>query len=216
MTRMSISAPVLATANPIGSAIAVDLYWLPLGAGGHSVRLNGRVFEAVVAHLERRSRCDLYHSALEVRVPEGRYVIEQAPVRRGAGIARGVVAGGPVGLRAAQRFPLFRYEIRRWRDGAIPDVAEAVESPIRVSDDPERARQLLALVPQVPTPVWGRDELGTGEMWNSNSVIAWLLARTGLDVGNIRPPAGGRAPGWSAGITVAGRWPTLVGSPEGR
>jgi hypothetical protein len=27
----------------------VDLYWLPLGAGGHSVRLNGRVFEAVAA-----------------------------------------------------------------------------------------------------------------------------------------------------------------------
>ena len=24
---------------------SVDLYWLPLGAGGHSVRLNGRVFE---------------------------------------------------------------------------------------------------------------------------------------------------------------------------
>ena len=28
---------------------AVDLYWLPLGAGGHSVRLNGRVYEAVAA-----------------------------------------------------------------------------------------------------------------------------------------------------------------------
>ena len=27
----------------------IDLYWLPLGAGGHSVRLNGRVFEAVAA-----------------------------------------------------------------------------------------------------------------------------------------------------------------------
>jgi hypothetical protein len=24
----------------------VDLYWLPLGAGGHFVRLNGRVYEA--------------------------------------------------------------------------------------------------------------------------------------------------------------------------
>ena len=52
----------------------VDLYWLPLGAGGHSVRLNGRVFEAVAARLERRSPCDLYHSALVVRVPEGRFV----------------------------------------------------------------------------------------------------------------------------------------------
>jgi hypothetical protein len=28
---------------------AIDLYWLPLGAGGHSVRLNGLVFEAIAA-----------------------------------------------------------------------------------------------------------------------------------------------------------------------
>jgi hypothetical protein len=44
----------------------LDLYWLPLGAGGHSVRFNGRVYEALVARMERRSRCDLYHSAVEV------------------------------------------------------------------------------------------------------------------------------------------------------
>ena len=49
---------------------AVDLYWLPLGAGGHSVRLNGRVFEAVLARLEKRPAKDLYHSALVVRAPE--------------------------------------------------------------------------------------------------------------------------------------------------
>ena len=65
------------------SVAGVDLYWLPLGAGGHSVRLNGRVFEAVVSRLEHRPACDLYHSALEVRVPEGRFVIEQAPVPGG-------------------------------------------------------------------------------------------------------------------------------------
>ncbi len=47
----------------------IDLYWLPLGAGGHSVRLNGLVFEAVVARLERRTACDLYHSALVVTAP---------------------------------------------------------------------------------------------------------------------------------------------------
>jgi hypothetical protein len=27
----------------------VNLYWIPLGAGGHSVRFNGRVFEAIEA-----------------------------------------------------------------------------------------------------------------------------------------------------------------------
>src|SRR4029079_561100 len=59
---------------------AIDLYWLPLGAGGRSVRLNGRLFEAVAAALGRRRVCDLYHSALEARVPEGRFVVGMAPI----------------------------------------------------------------------------------------------------------------------------------------
>lgn len=183
----------------------IDLYWLPLGAGGHSVRLNGRVFEAIAARLERRDRCDLYHSALEVHVPEGRFAIEQAPIRPSDGAERGVVAEGPVGAGAAGRFRLFRYEIRRWRDGVIPDIDEAVESPQRLSEDPDCARRLLELVPQVPTPVWGRDELGAGEMWNSNSLISWLIARSEIDVESIHPPLGGRAPGWRAGIVIARR-----------
>ena len=183
----------------------VDLYWLPLGAGGHSVRLNGRLFEALAARLERREPCDLYHSALEVRVPEGRFVIEQAPIRPGDGAQRGVVGEGPIGVRAAGRFKLFRYEVRRWRDGVIPDVAEAVESPHRLSDDRDCARRLLELVTHVPTPLWGRDELRAGEMWNSNSVTSWLILRSGLDVESIQPPLGGRVPGWRAGIVVARR-----------
>jgi hypothetical protein len=184
---------------------ALDLYWLPLGAGGHFVRLNGRLYEALAARVERRPACDLYHSALQVEVPEGRFVIEQTPVPDLSGKQRGVVAGGAVGCRWAARFRIFRYEIRLWRDGHIPDVAEAVDSPRRLSSEEGRARQALDLVAQVPTPVWGRDELGTGEMWNSNSVIAWVLARTGVDTGSIRPPAGGRAPGWQAGLVVARR-----------
>ena len=52
---------------------------------------------------------------------------------------------------------------------------------------------------------WGRDELGTGDMWNSNSLVAWLLARSGHEVSGLEPPGGGRAPGWSAGLVVAGR-----------
>jgi hypothetical protein len=180
------------------------LYWLPLGAGGHSVRLNGLVFEAIAARLQHRDRSDLYHSALEVYVPEGRFAIEQAPAWGESG-ERGVVAEGPVGIRAAGRFRLFRYEVRRWRDGLIPDVAEAVESPHRLTNDPGVARRLLDLVPQVPTPVWGRDEFRAGEMWNSNSLIAWLIACSDLDVDAVRPPLGGRAPGWRAGIVLARR-----------
>jgi hypothetical protein len=193
----------------------VDLYWLPLGAGGHSVRLNGRVFEKVAARLERRAPCDLYHSALEVRVPEGRFVIEQAPAGRSDGSERGVVAEGPVGSHWAGRFRIFRYEVRRWCGGSIPDVDEAVESSQRLMDDPEVAQRVLDLAPHVPTAVWGRDELAAGEMWNSNSVIAWLLARSGLDTESIHPPAGGRAPGWDAGLVVARR-ETLYREPVER
>jgi hypothetical protein len=183
---------------------AIDLYWLPLGAGGHSVRWNGRVFEWFAARLAHRDRCDLYHSALEVRIPDGRFVIEQAPAWSERS-ERGVVAEGAVGARAAGRLRLCRYEIRCWRDGVIPDVAEAVESPKRLSDDADHARQLLELVPRVPTPVWGRDELRTGEMWNSNSLISWLITRSSLEVDAVHPPTGGRAPGWHAGVVIARR-----------
>jgi hypothetical protein len=46
--------------------------------------------------------------------------------------------------------------------------------------------------------VWGRDEAGPGEMWNSNSTISWLIVRSGLHASAVQPPAGGRAPGWHA------------------
>ena len=101
----------------------VDLYWLPLGAGGWFVRMNGRIYEAIDAAVRRRSPCDLYHSALEVHVQEGRFVIEQTQVTGDRGDQRGVVAEGAVGSRWAGRLRVFRYEIRRWRDGVIPDIA---------------------------------------------------------------------------------------------
>jgi hypothetical protein len=202
-----ISGPAgtpVSAAGGLGGA-AVDLYWLPLGAGGRFVRLNGRVFEAMAARAARRPACDLYHSALEVRVAAARFVIEQAPVRDAQGEQRGVVAEGAVGIRRAARFRIFRYEIRRWRDGQIPDADEAVESPRRLSDEETTAQRMLDLVPQVPTPVWGRDELKTDDMWNSNSVTAWLIARSGMKTDSIHPPTGGRAPGWQAGVVVARR-----------
>lgn len=191
--------------------LGIDLFWLPLGAGGHSVRVNGVVYEAVAAAIQRRPRRDLYHSALEVGVPEGRFVIEMTPVRAADGAERAVVATGAVGSGWAGRFRVFRYEVRRWRDGHIPDVAEAVDSPRHVSNDPATAQRVLDLVPSVPTPVWGRDELEAGDMWNSNSLIAWLLARGGVETWAITPPAGGRAPGWKAGIVVAERQRSYAG-----
>jgi len=187
---------------------AIDLYWLPLGAGGHFVRLNGRIYEAIRAYRERRLRFDLYHTALEVRLLEGRFVIETAwPIPDARPASRGVVVEGPVGSRRVARFRVFRYEVRRWRDGIIPDVLEAVASPQRLSDEEDRARHLLDLVGSVPALVWGRDELGTGDMWNSNSVISWLLVRSGLSMGAIRPPVGGAPPAGRPGPS-----PPAVGS----
>jgi hypothetical protein len=183
----------------------IDLYWLPLGAAGNFVRFNGRAYEAIISRLQHRPACELYHSGLEIFVPEGRYVIEMTPVPDERGHERGVVAEGPVGARWAGRWRMFRYELRRWLGGEIPDAGEAVDSPQRLSDDLADARRLLDLAPQVPTLVWGRDEIGAGEMWNSNSIMSWLLARTGLDVDSIHPPAGGRAPGWDAGLVQAAR-----------
>jgi len=190
---------------PAGMGIGVDLYWLPLGAGGRSVRLCGRTFERVVAMLERRSACDLYHSALEIWVPAGRYVIEMTPIPDGHGVKRGVSVEGAVGSSLARHLRVFRYEVRRWHDGVIADVREAVASPVRLTDDPHVSQRVLDLVPELPAPGWGRDALGAGEMWNSNSVIAWLLVRAGLLTDAVRPPGGGRAPGWRAGVEVGQR-----------
>jgi hypothetical protein len=184
----------------------VDLYWIPLGAGagGAIVRWNGRLYEALAAALARRPRCDLYHSALEVHLDGVTAAVEMAPVWTKHG-ERGVVSEGPVGARFLGRSRLFRYEVRCWRGGSIPDLAAAVGGPIRVCSDPETARRIVDLVPEFPAHTWGRDELATGEMWNSNSLASWLLARAGLETNDIGPPPGGRAPGWHAGLVVASR-----------
>ena len=115
------------------------------------------------------------------------------------------MAEGTVGTKWARPFRVFRYEIHRWRNGVIPDLASAIGSPVRVSADPTVAERVLELALSIPTPVWGRDELRAGEMWNSNSVTSWLLSRSGTDIDDTRPPDNGRAPGWDAGRAVAGR-----------
>ena len=87
----------------------------------------------------------------------------------------------------------------------MPDLGFAVASPVPVTDDPHLAQQVFDLVPQVPTPTWGRDELRAGEMWSCNSITSWVLARAGVDVDALPRPPRARAPGWDAGVVVAGR-----------
>jgi hypothetical protein len=47
----------------VSAQASVEPYWLPLGAGGWFVRLNGRLWEAIQARLEHRRPLDLYHTA---------------------------------------------------------------------------------------------------------------------------------------------------------
>jgi hypothetical protein len=95
--------------------------------------------------------------------------------------------------------------------GRIPDVAEAVDSPQRLCDDPARVEDLLRALSQVPSLTWGRDEMCASEMWNSNSVISRAPAHTGQDMTRIGPPAGGRAPGWNAVLVLADCSPVVLG-----
>jgi hypothetical protein len=212
--RPGRAAPASAVGRDEGAQVeaSIDLFWLPLGAGGRSVRWNGRIFEALVAHHQHRRALDLYHSALEVRLAGARFVIEMGPEPDGDPATRGRVCGGPVGMRLLGRLRAFRYEVRCARGGAIPDIAEAVGGAHRVSKNLHQARRLLELIPQFPTGTWGRDEFRTGEMLNSNSLTSWLLASSSHDMTTIRCPAKGRAPGWSAGLILAERERTVTAS----
>lgn len=197
--------------GPVGTdRTRLELYWIPLGAGAGTgarvVRTSGRIYEALSALVHRRRPQPLYHAALVAHDDHGTIIVEVAPVPDHQGTtARGAVGEGPVGARMLGRFRIFRYEIRRWRNGAIPDLAFATASPVMLSEDRDVTRDALALVADVPTPVWGRDELRAGEMWNSNSVVSWILTRAGLAQRAGAVPAGGRAPGWMAGVVVADR-----------
>lgn len=195
----------------------IYLYWIPLGAGGSGfVRLNGRIYETLLAWTEHRERSSLYHTALEVHASGDRYVVETMwPIPDDDRRARGVAVEGPVfsGRLAFSR--VFRYEVRCWRNGSLPDAHEAVGGPRLISTDQQSAERLLSLVPSVPGLVWGRDQLEVGDMWNSNSVVSWLLARSGLPIEAIRAPLGGRAPGWNAGLAAARQERGLGPHPEG-
>jgi hypothetical protein len=198
------------TTPPGTTTTRLELYWIPVGAGSgtgaHVVRTSGRIYEAFNALAQRRRPQRLYHAALIAHHTDGPIIIEVAPVPDRLGqIARGAVGAGPVGARMLGRFRIFVYEIRRWRNGTIPDLVFAIASPVVLTENSDHVRDVLELVADVPTPVWGRDELRAGEMWNSNSMVSWILTRAGLAQRAGAVPAGGRAPGWDAGVVVANR-----------
>ena len=190
------------------------LWWLPVGAGGHVVIHTSRWWEVWRARREHRPVRPLYHAALEVHTDATtRYVIEMAPAWGQGAEPHGVMMTGPVGLRWLGRSRLFRYEVRCWRNGTIPDKSLAPAPPTLLPLTLCSAQALLARVARVPNHTWGRDVFGTNDMWNSNSVISWLLHTTGIDAAELSPPDGGAAPGWAAGITATGPVVVPGGTP---
>jgi hypothetical protein len=194
-----------------GTAVTVQLWWIPLGAGAHTVRLNGIAYEALVAARQGRSRCELYHSVLGITLGNGAtYTVEIAPEPDGRGTDRGVVVVGPVGARALARLRVFRYEVRRWRDGIVPDLTAAVEPTVTVTVDDERSRRTFEAIAHVPPLTWGRDLYRLGDRWTCNSIISWALTSAGFDTTAIPLPPNGRAPGWHAGRVVASSGPSAL------
>jgi hypothetical protein len=185
----------------------VDLYWIPLGAGATLpvVRWSGRLYERVAARRTGRQPQDLYHAALEIWLGDVRHAVEMAPAWGSGHGQDGIVGDGPVGFRFLGRSRFFRYEVRRWRDGVIPDLSEAVGGITPVTNEPDRALAVFEAVASFPRSTWGRDELAAGDMWNSNSLVAWAISRADIDALSITPPASGRAPGWRAGVIAASR-----------
>lgn len=190
---------------------SVELYWIPLGADGNpAVRWGGRLYEWLSARRDGRTARPLFHSALIARPGSGApYAIEMAPVWSSREPDRGVVVVGPVGRRWLGASPMFRYEVRCWRHGVIPDLDKAVGGPVVLDASDDQVYRLLAAAPGIPALTWGLDESGTGDMWNSNSLVSWLLHSSGLPA-DLAPPEHGRAPGWAAGLAVASRTPVTA------
>lgn len=174
-----------------------------MGAGEHVVVHTSRWWERVQARREHRAPEPLLHAALEIYTDSCRYVVEMTPAWGQPAGARGVVASGPVGLRALGGLRAFRYEVRAWPDGELPDRTFAVGAPVVIPLTTDRVDTLLGRLAYVPPLTWGRSVLPAGDMWNSNSLVSWLLTTSGVDATRLRPRSG-RAPGWDAGIVVAG------------
>jgi hypothetical protein len=196
-------------------ACAVELFWLPVAAGtSRFQQASLRAWEAFEAFRCRRPRAVLYHAALKFRFADGRILtLEVTPAFLGE--SPPPLLTGPVGFRGADRARLFRYQLRCLPVDRLPDEEWAVESPVLLADDCATAGRLLDLAGSVPRHVWGRRAPGTREMWTSDSTLSWLLVRAGLDVAALGPPAGGRAPGWYAGMAIGRIGPGGVAMARG-
>ena len=116
-----------------------------------------------------------------------------------------IEASSPKGPSEKQMGPtvarLFRYEVRRWRNGVIPDVACAIASPVPAARTDPRpvAQRVLELLSQlsIPAPVWGRTNCTRARCGTPTPSPPGCSPRAAT-----RPPASSRHP--------SGRAPGLV------
>ncbi len=179
---------------------SVDLFWLPLGAGGHSVRAERARLRA--HRRESRSGVHALRSlplgARVVCVPRAassssrRQFASRTAASRGVVLPRGrsvCVASGEMETASATSFaggPAGRYPMSTRRLRARDDSA---------TDPARRAPAARVWRPTVPRSNVGaatnrmRARCGT-----RTPSIAWLLARSGVDAAAIRPPGGWTRP----------------------
>lgn len=178
------------------SQALVRLWWLPVGAGGHVVTRTSRWWERWRAMREKRPPQQLFHSALEVTTDGSRYAIEMTPAWGQGSGPRGVVATGPVGLRSLGALRLFRYEVRCWRSGEIPDLAYAPAPPVDLRVTSGCAGDLITRVAEVPRLVWGAK---SARRRHVELQLPHLLAAANLGARRRGPPASRRWQGPGVG-----------------
>ena len=149
---------------------------------------------------ERRQPLDLYHTALVVHLPEGRFVVENCwPIPDPDGRSRGVVVQGPVPSRRLAGFACSAMRCAAGATGSSPTPARPW--PARTGEQRPRHRVGCWTCRLPAQPGLGSGRAWDGEMWNSNSVMpgCWPAAacrptRSVLRLGD-GPRDGGRA--WS-------------------
>lgn len=191
----------------VGTVSWAELSWIPVGAGTRFQRASLVVYESVAALLSRRGRQQLVHGGLCGSYQGLPFTLELMPAP--AGPPSGEVTG-PVGTNWAGRLRLFRYQVCLLPDDALPDQAWAVAPPTRLTEDPAVVAAVMELSKKVPAYTWGRRRRGHPEMWTSDSAVAWILTRAGVELQAVGPPPGCRAPGWRSGIVEARGGPDLM------
>lgn len=182
------------------------------GCGGRVVVAPGRcrwacrpAHEPVVGAARRVPRSQGTSTALPCRAGS---VHRRASIHHRDGPSMGrVEGGGPRGCgdrsrRAASPRPVELVSLRSAALARRNPPRPGVGGPAIVADDDGTAQSVLRHAHEVPALTWGRQVPPTRDMWNSNSLVSWLLRVSGVPIADLSPPSGGRAPGWGAGLAL--------------